>query len=96
MDKGFLTSFLCVCVCVCVLFFLFYFFKISLLYSIFNACSIVSLLLCVDVQRLARIDSEVVIVPKVSVEAVNVLVLLQAGNAILMFAEIAGLGEHSY
>nr|GMD00960.1 Histone-lysine N-methyltransferase CLF [Ipomoea batatas] len=45
----------------------------------------------VDVQRLARIDSEVVIVPKVSVEAVNVLVLLQAGNAILMFAEIAGL-----
>lgn len=48
---------------------------------------------CSDVQRLVRIGLEVVIVPKVSAEVVNVHVLLLAGNVILMFAEIAGSGE---
>lgn len=48
---------------------------------------------CSDVQRLVRTGSEVVIVPKVSAEVVNVHVLLLAGNVILMFAEIAGSGE---
>lgn len=44
----------------------------------------------VDVQRVARIDSEVVIVPKINVGAGNVHVLQLTGNAIQMFAEIVG------
>lgn len=44
----------------------------------------------VDAQRVAKIGFVVVIVPKVNVEAVNALALLQAGNVILMFVEIVG------
>lgn len=44
----------------------------------------------VDVQRVARIDSEAVIVPKINVGAGNVHVLQLTGNAIQMFAEIVG------
>lgn len=44
----------------------------------------------VDVQRFARTGFVVVIVPKVSVGAVNALALLLAGNVILMFVEIVG------
>lgn len=46
-----------------------------------------------DAKRVARINSVVVIVPKVSVEAGNALALLQTGNVILMFVEIVGSGE---
>lgn len=45
-----------------------------------------------DAQRVARIGFVVVIVPKVSVGAVNALALLLAGNVILMFVEIVGSG----
>lgn len=45
---------------------------------------------CVVAQRAARTGLEVVIVPKASVGAVNVLALLQIGNVILMFVGIAG------
>ncbi|PHT66176.1 hypothetical protein T459_30601 [Capsicum annuum] len=44
----------------------------------------------VDAQRVARTGFVVVIVPKVSVGAVNALALLLAGNVILMFVEIVG------
>lgn len=45
-----------------------------------------------DAQRVARTGFVVVIVPKVSVGAVNALALLLAGNVILMFVEIVGSG----
>lgn len=44
----------------------------------------------VDVQKVARIDSEAVIVPKINVGAGNVHALQLTGNAIQMFAEIVG------
>lgn len=47
----------------------------------------------IDVQRVARIDLEVVIVLKVNVEVVSVHALLQTGNVIQMFVEIVGSGE---
>jgi len=46
----------------------------------------------IGVRRCARISFEVVIVQRVSVEAVNAHVLLPIENVILMFVEIAGLG----
>lgn len=46
----------------------------------------------VGVQNFARTVFEVVIVQKASVAAANVHALLLTGNAILMFAETAGLG----
>lgn len=44
----------------------------------------------VDAQKVARIGLEVVTVLKVNVEVVNVLALLQTGNAIQMFVGIVG------
>jgi len=44
------------------------------------------------VQKAAKIDSEDAIVPRVSAEVDNVLVLLQDGNVTQMFVGIAGLG----
>lgn len=44
-----------------------------------------------DVQRVARIDSEGAIVPRVSVEAANAHALLLIGSVTRMSAEIAGL-----
>ncbi|RVW55352.1 Histone-lysine N-methyltransferase EZ1 [Vitis vinifera] len=43
-----------------------------------------------DALRVARIDLEVAIVPKVSAEVVNVHALRQTGNVIQMFVGIAG------
>lgn len=45
-----------------------------------------------DAQRLVKIASEAVIVPKASVGVVNVRALPQAENVIQMFAGIAGSG----
>ncbi|GFZ18772.1 SET domain-containing protein [Actinidia rufa] len=56
-------------------------------------CGINAMLSCLDAQRLVRIGFEAVIVPKVSVGVVNVHALLQTGNAIQMFAGIAGCGD---
>lgn len=47
-----------------------------------------------DAQRLVKIASEAVIVPKASVGVVNVHALPQAENVIQMFAGIAGSGEY--
>ncbi|WVY98208.1 hypothetical protein V8G54_030359 [Vigna mungo] len=47
------------------------------------------------VQKAAKIDSEDAIVPRVSAEVDNVLVLLQDGNVTQMFVGIAGLGHPS-
>lgn len=63
-------------------------------HNLTSLAALIFFLSILDAQRLVKIASEAVIVPKASVGVVNVHALPQAENAIQMFAGIAGSGEY--